>query len=103
MGTSDRRWVSLILALPDSVLRTFVRMAGVGPQAEPSTIADLCRGKPTEIDELDGKLASLGREYHVAAPANDAVVERVRRLEAATELSWVAPAELRAAIEARSI
>jgi len=44
----------------------------------PSMRADLVRGRPTEIDFLNGAVADLGRKHGLPTPANDLLVGLVR-------------------------
>ena len=53
---------------------------------KPSMLQDFERGRPMEIDFINGFVADLGRRHHVPTPANDAIVSVVhaiseRRLE----------------------
>lgn len=44
----------------------------------PSMRADLVRGRPTEIDFLNGAVADLGRKQGIPTPANDLLVSLVK-------------------------
>ena len=46
-----------------------------------STLQSLQRGKPTEIDFLNGEIVRLGKTVHVATPFNTRVVECIRTIE----------------------
>ena len=48
-----------------------------------STAQDMARGKPSEIDHLNGSVARRGRELGVATPANQALHALVKLVEAA--------------------
>jgi 2-dehydropantoate 2-reductase len=52
------------------------------PNALSSTAQDLQRGKPTEIDALNGYVARLGAQLGVATPVNQALHALVRLAEA---------------------
>lgn len=43
---------------------------------------DLLRGRPTEIDFMNGAVAALGERYGIACPANRALTQIVKGLEA---------------------
>jgi len=43
---------------------------------------DLLKGKPTEIDHLNGAVVELGRTFGIACPANEALVTMIKALEA---------------------
>jgi len=46
-----------------------------------STLQSLKRGRPTEIDYLNGEIVSLGQQHHVPTPLNVAIVEIVHQIE----------------------
>ena len=95
--------IARILLLPDAILlRIARRMVSAEPGARLSTLQDLDAGKPTEIDELNGAIATLARTHDVPAPANATITEIVHELEGRTApLPFVTPGELRARITAR--
>jgi 2-dehydropantoate 2-reductase len=43
---------------------------------------DLAKGKPTEIDHLNGAVVALGRTLGIACPANEALATMIKALEA---------------------
>ncbi|MFI5182620.1 MAG: ketopantoate reductase family protein [Thermoanaerobaculia bacterium] len=45
----------------------------IGPAIKPSFLVDLERGGPTELDDLSGAVARLGREAGVETPVHDTV------------------------------
>src|SRR3954469_912468 len=47
----------------------------------PSMLQDLDAGRDTEVDVVNGGVASKGRELRIATPCNDAVVELVHSME----------------------
>jgi 2-dehydropantoate 2-reductase len=48
---------------------------------KPSMLQDLEAGRPTEVDVVNGGVASKGDEYGIDTPANDKVVELVHAIE----------------------
>ncbi len=48
--------------------------------AKPSMLQDIERGRPTEIDFINGYVVSRGREVGVDTPANAGIVEMVRAI-----------------------
>jgi hypothetical protein len=61
------------------VFSALLEISGKSPvdeEADTSTMQDLRRGRATEIDRLNGAIASLGRDHGIPTPAN-AVVTRV--------------------------
>ena len=39
------------------------------------------KGKPTEVDAINGAVSDFGRKVHCPTPANDCVVEIIHRIE----------------------
>jgi 2-dehydropantoate 2-reductase len=65
---------------PDMLERTY-RIAEAMPTQFSSTAQDLARGKPTEIEHLNGLVARRGAALGVPTPANRALTALVRLLE----------------------
>lgn len=91
--------LALALELPDALVMRLARgLVSMDERARSSTLQDLDRGRPTEIDELNGAIVQLG-----SAPANAVVTEIVkeheRRAMAGEQIRFVTPAALRARIE----
>ena len=57
------------------------RLPGSMPAQYSSTSQDLSRGKPTEIEYLNGFVVARGAEIGIAAPANAALTDIVKRVE----------------------
>ncbi len=49
---------------------------------EPSMLQDLKKGKPCEIDAINGVVCEFGRKYGVKTPVNDRIVEIVKKIQA---------------------
>ena len=47
-----------------------------------SMLQDVRKGRPTEIDWINGEVARRGRGHHVPTPVNDALLQLVEVLEA---------------------
>ena len=62
--------------------RRWSGIAGAMPAQLSSTAQDMARGKPSEIDHLNGFVARRGRELGVATPANQALHALVKLVEA---------------------
>jgi 2-dehydropantoate 2-reductase len=65
---------------PDLLERT-LGIAAAMPTQYSSTAQDLARGKPTEIDHLNGYVVRRGAAHGIATPANRALHALVRLLE----------------------
>ncbi len=48
---------------------------------EPSMLQDLKKGKPCEIDAINGVVCEAGRKHGIATPINDKIVEIVKKCE----------------------
>lgn len=69
----------------DEALAAMEAIAVRMPAQRSSTAQDLARGKPTEIDHLNGFVARRGAELGVATPVNQALHALVRLAEAEAE------------------
>jgi 2-dehydropantoate 2-reductase len=65
---------------PDTLAKTY-KIADAMPTQFSSTAQDLARGKPTEIDHLNGFVARRGAALGIPAPANRALCALVKLLE----------------------
>lgn len=48
---------------------------------EPSMLQDLKKGKPCEIDAINGVVCEAGRKHGIATPINDKIVEIIKKCE----------------------
>ncbi|MGH9577665.1 MAG: ketopantoate reductase family protein, partial [Terriglobales bacterium] len=64
----------------DMLARTY-KIAEAMPTQFSSTARDLARGKPTEIDHLNGYVARRGAALGIATPANQALHSLVKLIE----------------------
>ena len=69
-----------VVMAPDMLERTY-KIAPAMPSQFSSTAQDLARGKPTEIDHLNGYVVRRGEQLGVPTPANRALHALVRLLE----------------------
>jgi 2-dehydropantoate 2-reductase len=73
-----------ILRLPDWLFRAVAgRMLAIDPEARSSMWEDLRRGRPTEIDYLQGAVAGLARKHNARTPVTEGIVRLVKQAEAA--------------------
>ncbi|KRB21420.1 MULTISPECIES: 2-dehydropantoate 2-reductase [Mesorhizobium] len=73
-----------VLRLPDWLFKRLARrMLAIDPEARSSMWDDLQRGRPTEIDELQGAVLSLAERTGTPAPVLKSVTALVRAAEAA--------------------
>ena len=70
-----------VTMVPDVLPKTY-GVAGAMPTQFSSTAQDLARGKPTEIDHLNGYVVRRGEALGIATPANRALHALVKLLEA---------------------
>jgi 2-dehydropantoate 2-reductase len=69
-----------VTMVPDVLAKTY-GVAGAMPTQLSSTAQDLARGKPTEIDHLNGFVVRRGAALGIATPANQALHALVKLLE----------------------
>ncbi|MBA4176183.1 MAG: 2-dehydropantoate 2-reductase [Leptothrix sp. (in: Bacteria)] len=72
------------LSLP-ALLAAVDRIAATMPAQRSSTAQDLARGRPTEIEQLNGHVVRRGAVHGVATPVNQALLALVQLAEAATQ------------------
>jgi len=70
------------LSLPAS-LEAMERIAGAMPAQLSSTAQDMARGKPSEIDHLNGTVVRRGQRHGIATPVNQALYALVKLVESA--------------------
>lgn len=84
-----------IMRLPNFLfLRLAAAMAKIDPVARSSMWEDLSRGRPTEIDFLNGEIVSLGRKLGHPTPLNERIVELVKQAEQRKTPSCLSPEQL---------
>ncbi len=73
-----------VLRLPDALFRRLAAATlRIDEHARSSTWEDLQRGRPTEIDSLQGEVVALAARHGLPAPANSRLVTLIRLMEAA--------------------
>jgi 2-dehydropantoate 2-reductase len=72
---------ALGVTLPADTLDNTLGIAGRMPNQLSSTAQDLARGKPSEIDFLNGHIVRKGRELGIATPTNLALLVMVKLAE----------------------
>jgi 2-dehydropantoate 2-reductase len=68
--------------MADGMLEKTYRIAEAMPTQYSSTAQDLARGKPTEIDHLNGYVVRRGETLGLPTPANRALYALVKLIEA---------------------
>jgi 2-dehydropantoate 2-reductase len=68
--------------MPDGLLATVYEIANTMAGQKSSTAQDVARGKPSEIDHLNGFVVRRGRELGVATPVNRTLHALVKLVEA---------------------
>jgi len=72
-----------VLRLPTPLVKLVTRrQMRVDPEARSSMWEDLTRGRPTEVDFLNGEIVRLAEKLGAEAPFNRRVVELIHRAEA---------------------
>ena len=73
---------ALNIPIPANISDTVFALAGTMPEQYSSTAQDLARGKPTEIDYLNGYVVRKGAELAIPTPTNRALQVMVKLREA---------------------
>jgi 2-dehydropantoate 2-reductase len=69
------------VALPDDLVEKILKIPAAMPNQTSSTAQDLARGKPSEIDFLNGHVVRKGAELGIAVPTNRALQVMVKLAE----------------------
>ncbi|KRQ95618.1 2-dehydropantoate 2-reductase [Bradyrhizobium jicamae] len=73
------------VAIPDDLLAHILNIPTLMPNQMSSTAQDLARGKPSEIDFLNGHVVRKGAELGIATPTNQTLQVMVKLAERAKE------------------
>jgi len=83
-GRMMPRLAPRILPLPNWLFfRVASAMIQIDPEARSSMWEDLQRGRPTEVDDLNGKIVAKGAEVGVPTPISSRLIALIRDAEAA--------------------
>ncbi len=69
------------IRLPDNIVETTMKLAEVLPRTRSSTAQDIMKGKPTEIDHLNGYVARQGEALEIPTPVNRTLAALTKLLE----------------------
>ncbi|MFE5330703.1 2-dehydropantoate 2-reductase [Embleya sp. NPDC056575] len=84
LGPASAARTRQLLSLPDPLFRRLASSTlRVDAQARSSMWEDLERGRPTEIDSVQGEILAIAGRNGLTAPANARLIELIREAEAA--------------------
>jgi 2-dehydropantoate 2-reductase len=75
------------VAIPDELIDHILNIPTIMPKQMSSTAQDLSRGKPSEIDFLNGHVVRKGAELGIATPTNQALQVMVKLAERGKEMA----------------
>jgi 2-dehydropantoate 2-reductase len=75
------------VAMPDDLLERILKIPAAMPNQMSSTAQDVARGKPSEIDFLNGYVVRKGAELGIPTPTNHALQVMVKLAERRSEIS----------------
>lgn len=73
--------------MPDDLAAQVLKVPAAMPNQKSSTAQDLARGKPSEIDFLNGYIVRKGAELGIPVPTNQALQVMVKLVERSNEIS----------------
>ena len=79
------------IRLPDDIADAAIRLADVMPQTMSSTAQDIAKGRPTEIDHLNGYVMREGLRLGVPTPVNTTLHALTKLLEQSSAVIPGAP------------
>lgn len=92
LGRLPIRLFPALLALPTPIFAVLAKaQLRVDPAARSSMWRDLARGRPTEVDELNGEIVRLARAHGAPAPLNERLVALVHEAEGRGPPNFDAP------------
>jgi 2-dehydropantoate 2-reductase len=84
------------LKILNSVLLKFgSRILKLDESARSSMWQSLYRGRPTEIDYINGEIVNLAKKYNLVSPINKKLVELVKEAEKTNKIKSYEPSELK--------
>ena len=90
-------WVPGALSVPDALFKLLRnRMLAIDPLARSSMWEDLERGRPTEIDWINGEVVQLAARHRQPAPVNAKLIALIREAEQGGKRDWTGAALLAA-------
>jgi len=75
------------VSLPEDLLARILNIPAMMPNQKSSTAQDLARGKPSEIDFLNGYVVRKGKELGIPTPTNQALQVTVKLAQRGKEMS----------------
>ena len=75
------------VSIPDDLLERILKIPAAMPNQMSSTAQDVARGKPSEIDFLNGYVVRKGAELGIPTPTNHALQVMVKLAERRSEIS----------------
>jgi 2-dehydropantoate 2-reductase len=75
------------VSMPDDLLDRILKIPAAMPNQMSSTAQDVARGKPSEIDFLNGYVVRKGAELGIPTPTNHALQVMVKLVERRSEIS----------------
>ncbi len=69
------------IGLSSDIAERAIRLAETMPETRSSTAQDLARGRPTEIDHLNGHVVTEGERFGIATPVNRTLHALIKLLE----------------------
>jgi 2-dehydropantoate 2-reductase len=75
------------VSMPEDILQQILKIPAAMPNQMSSTAQDVARGKPSEIDFLNGYVVRKGAELGVATPTNQALQVMVKLRERRNEMA----------------
>lgn len=82
LGAFPVQWFPFVLRLPTFLFQVLARaQLKIDPQARSSMWQDLTRGRPTEVDYLNGEIVRLAEAHGIDAPLNRSIVALVHEAE----------------------
>lgn len=100
VGKLPPRLLVHLLRMPNAIVKVAAKpLISIDPRAKSSTLQDLERGKPTEVDDLNGAIVGRAKAAGMEAPVNQWVVDSLHALEDQSPPKFLSADQIWAAIE----
>jgi 2-dehydropantoate 2-reductase len=76
------------ISMPEDLVKQILKIPAAMPNQMSSTAQDLARGKPSEINFINGYVVRKGAELGIPTPTNQALQVMVKLAERGKETSW---------------
>jgi 2-dehydropantoate 2-reductase len=98
-GVDPQKMIWRLSALPPLLLKAGSHFMGLKEGARNSMWQSLSRGKPTEIEYINGEIVKLAQQHNLKAPINEKLVDLIKQAEKTHATTSFQPKDLKRCLE----